>query len=177
MRLLLTRHGETEWNKTNRVLGRSDIPLNNTGVEQAKQMVDILHDVKICAVYSSPLKRAYYIGNLIAKDHNLECVVDIRLIEMNFGIFEGVMRNDKKYLQEKRELFSRYPEGESYMGVAGRVYPFIQDIEKKYKYKDTVLVITHNGICRVIANYFVDMSVEDFVSFSMRNCEIKEFYL
>lgn len=50
-------------------------------------------------------------------------------------------------------------------------------LRKKYNYKDTVLVITHNGICRVIANYFVDMSVEDFVSFSMRNCEIKEFYL
>ena len=177
MRLLLTRHGETEWNKTNRVLGRSEIPLNNTGIEQANHMVEILHDEKICAIYSSPLERAFYIGNLIAIDHNLECIVDSRLIEMNFGIFEGVMRNDKKYLQEKRKLFSRYPEGESYMQVAGRVYPFMRDLEKNHSDKDTVLVITHNGICRVIANYFVDMSVENFVSFSMHNCEIKEFYL
>lgn len=177
MRLLLARHGETEWNKTNRVLGRSEVPLNNIGIEQAKHMVEILHDEKICAIYSSPLERAYYIGKLIAKDHNLKCVVDFRLIEMNFGVFEGVMRNDEKYLIEKGKIFSRYQEGESYMQVAGRVYPFIQELEKNYTDKDTVLIITHNGICRVIANYFMDMSVEDFVSFSMYNCEIRKFYL
>lgn len=176
MRLLLTRHGETDYNRENRVLGRTDEPLNEKGRAQAGELARELREVRLDAVYASPLRRACVIGERIAADHALRCQIDNRLIEMDFGCCEGRRRDDPAYLAEKRRLFARYPGGESYFEVAARVYPFLQELKRTCG-EETVLVVAHNGICRVIANYFIDMSEEEFFSFSMKNCEVREFVL
>ena len=176
MKLLLTRHGETNWNQENRVLGRTDEPLNERGTAQAKELAEALRGASIQAVYTSPLKRAGVIGEMVAEDHGLTCQVDDRLIEMDFGRMEGSRRDDEGYLLEKRRFFARYPGGESYLEVAARVYPFLADLKRAHP-DETVLVVTHNGICRVIATYFADMTEEEFLSFSMKNCEVRAFDL
>jgi len=176
MKLLLTRHGETDWNRENRVLGRTDAPLNRRGLEQAADLVARLHRVPLDAVYASPLVRAKHIGDLAAEDHGLVCRTDLRLIEMDFGRMEGCMRDDPAYLAEKHKLLSRYPEGESYFQAAARVYPFLDALRERHR-EETVLVVTHNGICRVIATYYMDLSEEAFFSFSMKNCEVWTFEL
>lgn len=84
------------------------------------------------------------------------------------------MRDDEAYQREKRNVFSRYPGGESYLQVAGRVYPFLEELKLRYP-GGTVLLVTHNSVSRVIANYFSDMSAEEFFSFAMENCEIREY--
>lgn len=174
MKLLLTRHGETNWNQENRVLGRTDEPLNETGRAQAAGLAEALRGVSLQAVYASPLQRAGVIGSMVAGEHGLTCQMDDRLIEMDFGRMEGCPRNDPAYLAEKRRFFARYPEGESYFDVAARVYPFLDELSRTHR-EDTVLVVTHNGICRMIASWFLDMSEDEFVSFSMKNCEVREF--
>ena len=176
MTLYLARHGETDWNKDNRVLGRTDAPLNETGLVQAREMVWTLHDVSLQAVYSSPLKRAAEIGRMVAEDHALVCQTDDRLIEMDFGRMEGTQRNDPAYLAEKRKLFSRYPGGESYFQAAARVYSFLDEL-KRIGGDGNILVVTHNGICRVAATYFMDMTEEEFMSYSVKNCEVRSFKL
>lgn len=176
MRLLLTRHGETDWNQENRVLGRTDEPLNEKGRRQAEELAEALAGVRLHAVYASPLRRAAVIGERIAGDHGLTCQIDARLIEMDFGSLEGCLRDDPAYLAEKRRLFAKYPGGESYFQVAARVYPFLEELKRKHG-DETVLAVTHNGICRVIASYFVDLSEDAFLSFAMRNCEVREFTL
>ena len=176
MKLLLTRHGETDWNRENRVLGRTDEPLNEKGRAQADELLEALGGISIQAVYSSPLCRSSVIAGMAAVDHGLTCRIDDRLIEMDFGRLEGCRRDDAVYLSEKSSFFSRYPEGESYFDVAARVYPFLQELERAHR-DETVLVVTHNGICRVIANYFVDMTEDEFLSFSMKNCEVRAFEL
>ena len=176
MKILITRHGETSWNKQNKVLGRTDIPLNETGIHQAKELVEKLKDVSIQAVYASPLERAFRTGSLVAEDHGLECKTDDGLLEMNFGIYEGVSRDNPEYQAEKRKFFSKYPEGESFMDVAGRVYPFLDKLRRNYD-DETVLIVSHNGICRVIANYFENMTNEEFASFTIENCEVREYTL
>lgn len=174
MKLLLTRHGETNFNRENRVLGRTDEPLNDRGQAQAADLVAALHGVPLQAVYASPLVRASAIGRMVAEDHGLPCVTDPRLIEMDFGRCEGKKRDDPAYQAEKRKLLSRYPGGESFFQVAARVYPFLDELQQRHP-ADTVLVVTHNGICRMIASYFADLSEEDFLSFAMKNCEVREF--
>ena len=176
MKLLLTRHGETDWNRENRVLGRTDEPLNEKGRAQADELLEALRGISIQAVYSSPLCRSSVIAGMAAVDHGLTCRIDDRLIEMDFGRLEGCRRDDAVYLSEKSSFFSRYPGGESYFDVAARVYPFLQELERAHG-DETVLVVTHNGICRVIANYFVDMTEDEFLSFSMKNCEVRAFEL
>ena len=186
MKILITRHGETSWNKQNKVLGRTDIPLNETGIHQAKELVEKLKDVSIQAVYASPLERAFRTGSLVAEDQetaklflgdrNTPIVIDEHFKEMNFGIYEGVSRDNPEYQAEKRKFFSKYPEGESFMDVAGRVYPFLDKLRRNYD-DETVLIVSHNGICRVIANYFENMTNEEFASFTIGNCEVREYTL
>ena len=113
---------------------------------------------------------------MAADDHGLVCQTDDRLIEMDFGRMEGARRDDPAYLAEKRKLFTRYPGGESYFQTAARVYSFLDELKRSGE-DGNILVLTHNGICRVAATYFLDMTEEEFVSYSMKNCEVRSFTL
>lgn len=177
MRIVLLRHGETEWNTNNLVLGRTDVPLSDKGRKQAEEVGKQLSTYKIDKIYTSPLKRAVetaHIVNNCQKD-KCSCVVSLCLIEQNFGIFEGVNRSLVDYQMEKRQYFKRYKNGESYFDVAARVYPFIEGILKQER--GNILLVTHGGICRIITNYFQDMGNEEFVAFKLRNCEYEVFEL
>ncbi len=173
MKILVTRHGETEWNKKNLILGRTDIPLNDTGILQAKKLRDnIPCDFKY--VFASPLKRTAMTAQIICENRDIEIKYDDRLIEMDFGIFEGKDRGDELYQKEKRKFFTRFLQGESYFKVAQRVYNFLDEIIKEYA-GENVLIVTHNGISRVIHTYFYDLENEDFAGYSLGNCEIKVY--
>lgn len=171
MKILVARHGETDWNKMNKILGRTDIPLNETGIMQARQLRDKI-SYPISVIFSSPLERTALTAKIINESRNAEIIYDDRLIEMNFGIFEGVDRRDEQYQKEKRNFFMRYPGGESFFQVAQRVYNFLDEVIDKYS-DENVLIVTHNGICRVIRTYFYDMENEDFARYSLGNCEIE----
>ncbi|MCD7838086.1 MAG: histidine phosphatase family protein [Clostridiales bacterium] len=178
MKLYLVRHGETDWNRANKVLGRTDIPLNETGRRQAKQLAERLSGIPLNLIYTSPLSRAVQTGQTIAeKQLTCGCRAESRLIEQDFGVFEGVPRDDPSYQAEKRNYFRRYPGGESYFDVVARVYPFLYQMRDTAGEDKKVLIVTHGGICRIITNYFQEMSNEEFASFTMRNCEIREFTL
>ena len=151
MKLIVARHGETTWNVTNKVLGRTDIPLNEAGIKQAEVLADDLKQHNIQIVYTSPLIRATQTGEIVAERNGVELVVLENLIEQNFGVFEGVDRSDEKYQQAKRHYAMRYPEGESYFDVVARVYPLLFEI--KNKNMDGTVIITHGGVCRIINSH------------------------
>ena len=91
LRVLLVRHGETEWNKSHRVQGgASDIPLNETGRKQAEALGLRLKKEEIQAIYSSPLKRALDTAQAIAQYHQLEIGLEPDLRELDVGELEGV---------------------------------------------------------------------------------------
>src|SRR5262249_43487216 len=60
LRIYLARHGETEWNAERRLQGRTDVPLNSTGRQQAAKLAQHLKGVRLGAVYSSTLNRSLY---------------------------------------------------------------------------------------------------------------------
>ncbi len=173
MQLYVTRHGETEWNYTNKILGRTDIPLNETGIMQAKTLAKNLpKDIEF--IIASPLGRTLTTAKIIADENDLPYQLDRRLIEMDFGTYEGMLRSEEGYQIEKRRFFSKYPEGESYLQVAQRVYNFLDEVISKYHDKN-ILLVTHNGILRVIHTYFNDLDNEDFASFAFGNCNIMKY--
>ena len=95
MKILLVRHGETDFNKNKLIQGHSDIVLNETGKEQAINAGQKITNFDIDAVFSSPLKRALETARLMLDNSNnsqnerLDLVTDSRLIEKYFGDFEG----------------------------------------------------------------------------------------
>lgn len=177
MDILLMRHGETLWNLENKVLGRTDIPLTVIGKEQAKSAARLLSSENIDIIFTSPLSRALDTSNIVSSMQENRCpvIAENCLIEQDFGIFEGRLRNDYEYQENKRFFFKKYPQGESYLDVAARVYPFIYRLKTSSYSK--ALIITHGGICRIISNFFNDMDNEQFASFSIPNCDVKRFTL
>jgi len=87
--LYLFRHGETNWNKLGIIQGISDIPLNFTGIEQAKQLGQFFLNKKLDIIYSSHLKRAKQTGDIIAKKLNIKIIKAKDLREVSFGKAEG----------------------------------------------------------------------------------------
>ena len=104
-RILLVRHGETDWNVENRIQGNTDIPLNEKGRAQARQLAsrlaDMLEQEPVHAVYASDLQRACQTAQALAEVFGLPVRTDIQLRERHFGQFEGCTF---------REIEERWPE-------------------------------------------------------------------
>ena len=176
MKIYIARHGETAWNAENKICGRTDIPLNERGIEQAKLLAERLTDVRIDRIIASPMIRARQTAQAVAEKYGLHITLDERLIEQNFGIYEGKDRKDPDYLANKRMFAYRYPGGESQMDVAYRVYGLIGELKEKYP-DEHVLLVCHGGVCRVLRTYFENMTNEEYFYFSEENANARVYEL
>ena len=172
--LYVARHGQTQWNLENKVCGRTDQPLTEVGLQQAQLLAQRTKDLPIDVIISSPMLRARQTAAPTAALHGLEIQVDDRLIEQDYGIYEGVSRFDEGFLSNKRHFAFRYPGGESMMDVAHRVYSFLEEIKEKYAGKN-VLLVCHGGVCRVIRTYFEDMTNEEYFHYSEENANVRMY--
>ncbi|GAB4542553.1 MAG: alpha-ribazole phosphatase [Anaerolineales bacterium] len=156
MILLLTRHGETDYNLARRYQGQSDIPLNQTGLLQARQIAARLSREKIDAIYSSNLSRAADSAQAIADFHKIEIVKDARWRELSFGAWEGLTYEEMN--AGWRELVVKWyadpvntstPRGETLAQLAARVDSALGELKNKHK-DDTVLVVSHSGAIQAL---------------------------
>ncbi|MCI7766577.1 MAG: histidine phosphatase family protein [Oscillospiraceae bacterium] len=176
MKILFTRHGETEWNSKNIICGRTDIELSEKGHEQARELAERIKknhgdiDLIIC----SPMKRARQTASYTAKALGIEPIYDARLREWDYGEYEGKHRDAEGFLNAKLEFGCRMPNGgESVFDVVNRAYGLIDELYEKYPDK-TILLVCHGGVCRVIETYFRNMTRDEFAHFFMGNCELRE---
>jgi probable phosphoglycerate mutase len=90
MRLILARHGQTDWNKERRILGRSDLELNETGRKQAGALAEALKNVGVRAIYTSPLKRTLETASVIGRQHKVDVIALKGLREIDAGEVDGL---------------------------------------------------------------------------------------
>lgn len=140
--ICIIRHGRTELNKANVLQGRSDYPLNDEGIRQAKEAAKMLESIKFDYVYSSPLIRAVQTAEIVAPGQ--EIVLDDRLIEMDYGQYEGTdLRNMP---DEIRIFFSDFvhnpaPDGmEQLAEVISRTGAFLEEL---HSIRGNILISTH----------------------------------
>lgn len=176
MKLYVARHGETQWNAENKICGRTDIPLNERGMEQAKLLAERMANEKVDLIIASTMIRARQTAAAVSDKMCIPVLTDSRLIEQNFGIYEGKDRKTPDFLNNKRQFAYRYPGGESMMDVAYRVYGFLDEIKEKYR-NQNVLVVCHGGVCRVIRTYFEDMTNEEYFHYSEENANARVYEL
>jgi len=168
MKLYCARHGKTDWNGLDRVQGRTDNPLNEEGIEQARRLGEACRDLSIDLIISSPMIRAYTTAEAVARITGAPIIKDDRLIEQNYGIYEGQHRFCDGFLANKRQFAYRYPGGESMMMLAQRVYNLLDEIKEKYSDK-TVMLVCHGGVLRALHTYFYDMTNEEYFSYNIDN--------
>lgn len=176
MKIYVARHGETVWNARNKVCGITDVELTEKGIEQAKTLAHTIQNYPIDIILSSPLKRALETSKIIAKENNLVIQTEHLLIEQNYGIYEGANRKDSRFLANKKNFAYRYPEGESMMQTAYRIYGLLDRIKEEYQGKN-VLIISHGGVCRIIRTYFLDMTNEEFFNYTLENGILEKYEL
>ena len=121
----------------------------------------------------SPLLRARQTADFAAQVLGLPVRVDARLIEQDYGIFEGRSVTDEAFLRAKRQFAVRYPGGESMMQVAARVYALLD--EERRKGGGPVLLVCHGGVLRLIRTYFADMDNDAFFHYSAKNAQVETY--
>jgi probable phosphoglycerate mutase len=112
------RHGQTDWNAQARLQGSTDIPLNDTGREQARIAAEFLADEGITRIIASPLSRALETAQIVGQRIGIAPELDPRLTERNFGLFEGMTIDEvRRHREEMRDFMNPLAD------IDGKHYP------------------------------------------------------
>ena len=155
-RIVLVRHGETEWNRVERFRGRVDVPLNETGHLQARAVARRLASWPLDAVYSSPLSRALDTAQPVAAARGLDLSVLDAVIDVDYGDWAGLSREEAQArfpdlfaTWRDDPLLARFPHGESLEQVRQRSWGAISALCATHPGK-TLALVSHVVVNRVI---------------------------
>lgn len=168
------RHGQTYWNKNGIMHGQYDIPLNFTGVKQARAVSEQLKNEHFDLCFCSPLRRAKSTAFAILKHHkNTDIVYDDRLKELNKGLLEGKHLNSERLLKDEDLKFISKFRIESKKEFYSRIKSFVDDVERKYKGKN-ILIVAHSGTIKMLFFSFNFPKTElhkAYYSLHIKNCK------
>lgn len=168
----LVRHGETDWNKENRILGHTDKHLNETGVKQAEIAADFLRDKHIDLIVSSDLARAKKTAEIIAKVTGAEIILDKSLREIHCGSLEGMLIPEAN---EKYGAFLDRPYkdlgGEALEEVEERAMTALRNHRKDHKHKN-VVIVSHGALLGLVIKNIRKISHAESTGLNIRNAEI-----
>ena len=169
--IYIIRHGQTDMNNRKVLQGRSDHPLNDAGIAQAQKAAYELRHISFIKVYTSPLKRAVQTAEILAP--NAHAVIDDRLIEMDYGPYEGA---DLNHLPpEILTFFSDFahnpaPDGmEQLSSVVERAGSFLEEIRDQ---EGDILISTHAIAMKGILEYLTPGSGGAYWSKYIGNCAV-----
>jgi probable phosphomutase (TIGR03848 family) len=166
--VLLIRHGENDFVKTNKLAGRlPGVHLNARGQKQAEGLGEALKDVPIRAVYSSPLERAMETAAPIASPRGLQIIPEPNLMDTDVGKWQGrswkVLRQMKawKIVQSAPSRF-RFPEGESFPETQLRIVNVLERIVRTHKPQDVIAVVFHADPIKLAISHFLGLPLDRF---------------
>ena len=178
--ILLVRHGETEWNVEEIFRGRIDIELNETGLKQAELLAKYLREIKIDAVYSSPLTRALKTTDVIAHYHGLAVQIAPGLIDFDYGEWQGLSHQEVR--NRYRELYAKWINhphqvkmvaGESLDEVRNRVMGVVETVIAKYE--GSVVLVSHRVVNKVLICALLGLDNSHFWNIRQDTCGITSF--
>ena len=177
LELLLIRHGQTDWNLQQKVMGRQPIPLNATGRRQAGELAAFLAGARIDAVYTSPVRRAQETAEIIARGREGLAVEDEEgLAEIDYG--EWVNLTFAELTEKHRETWRRYredpndlvlPGGESMPQVVARVARVVADVRRRFA-DGRVALVSHADVIKLLLLDILGLDVKNILRLSIDNC-------
>jgi broad specificity phosphatase PhoE len=174
--LYVVRHGETDWNKTQRFQGRTDIKLNDIGKEQAVALKPIMQQLHIESAYSSTLARAYESAEIATQDLKISIQKDERLCETCIGDAEGLTFDEiiqkfgeESFLKwrsyEERTLDFYFNNGESKRQMMYRVRQAFLDIAQSSN-RGSIAIFSHGMVMRAMTFIFATGVSADMQAFA-----------
>ena len=187
MNIYITRHGQTDWNLAKKLQGRSDIPLNENGIQQARRTFLGLKKSGIAfdRVYSSPLLRAVKTAEIISGFSGDKIIKDKRIIEFSFGEAEGRTLGEIESLPELEWIknFFDNPEkykpksgAETFSSVLTRTQDFweseIRNLSLRNPECENVLVVTHGGTLQSLLLHVDGRKLSEYWNVEFPNCSM-----
>jgi broad specificity phosphatase PhoE len=168
MKIYITRHGETEWNKAGRMQGWKNSNLSQKGIENAKKLGESLNDIDFDCIYCSPLGRAIDTAKCIRGNKSTEIITKEALKEMGFGLWEGMLHTkvEELYAVQQFNLWNKphlYEpvEGESFEQLLCRTRQVLNEIVNNTEHKN-ILIVSHAILIKAIYAIIKNYSLEDF---------------
>ncbi len=176
--LYLIRHGETEWNKSGRYQGSTDVALSDMGLLQAQKTADYFRQIPLDGVISSPLQRAKITAEGIAKTHQLDLELVPALQELCFGDWEGKTFGeiDTLWPGMMDEMYHhpdvlRLPHGESFLDCQKRTMAFIDQLLKRGDNK-SYAIVSHGAALRTIICAMIDIPLARSWNMGLSNASV-----
>ena len=175
-KLVLVRHGQSEWNAKNLFTGWKDPKLTDLGIQEAIKAGNLLEirNLKFDLMFTSDLLRAQETGRLILEQinqKNIEVIKDQSLNERNYGDLAGLNKDEarEKWGEEQVHIWRRSfdvppPGGESLKNTAERVLPYFElEIMPKVKEGLNILVAAHGNSLRALVMHLEEISSQEIV--------------
>lgn len=174
----MVRHGETDWNGAHRMQGRSDIPLNERGREQASYAAKALADVPFDVIYTSPLSRAEKTAEIIRGKRNIPLIEEKGFMEIDLGKWDGHTPDEMDALYPGQYDFWRSSPGdvhidggETFRQVQERAWKAFMAMVHREEGK-TVLLVSHMGCLSTILFKIVGYPLNDLWKHPIGNCAL-----
>jgi broad specificity phosphatase PhoE len=178
--LILIRHGETDLNREKVFRGQTDVALNSRGVRQAWLLAKYLGNAGITAIYSSPLKRASRVAEIVASYHAIKVEETAQLKDMNYGVWQGLSQH--KVMEQYSELYDQWlknphlvkiPQAETLQDIRDRAYGLILQLMEKSS--GTIAVVSHRVINKVSICALLGLDDSHFWNVKQDTCGITTF--
>jgi broad specificity phosphatase PhoE len=187
-RMILIRHGQTEWNRVERFRGRADVPLNATGLAQAEATgMRVASDASLSgewqpvAIYSSPLSRAVKTAEAIAKHFNLSVQIHHGIADIDYGQWQGLTPDQVKerwpdihHAWYNAPHTARIPGGETLDDLRVRSMATVNDLAARHA-GQTIVLVGHTVINRVILLGVLGLGNDRFWRLRQDTCAINVF--
>ena len=177
-RIYLIRHGETEWNKTGRLQGHSNVLLSPEGIHQAQLLAEHMPFHNVDAIYSSDLSRAMETARILAAKLGLSVIQESGFREVNFGDWEG--RNFSELATEVPEGFENFftrpdkahpPNGETFLEAQARALTALDEVIDE-RDEQSIIIVSHGAVIRLLLCAALGMPLRKMWTISQFNMAV-----
>jgi broad specificity phosphatase PhoE len=176
LEILLIRHGQTDWNRDRRIMGRKAVPLNMAGRGEARALARALKNVAIDVIYTSPVRRAVETARHLRNGRRVRIRHAPEMAEIDYGhwigkTFEEVIPEKAFRVYHKTPRKAQAPGGEHMREVFDRTIRFIEKIRKKHK-MGRIVVVSHADVIKTILVHYLGMDYNHLLKFRIDNASL-----
>lgn len=179
--VILIRHGDTDWNQEQVFRGTIDVPLNQTGLAQARAAGQALAEIPIDALYASPLARAFETAQALAEGRGIAVTTEDGLNDIDFGLWQGMSKDE--VIKEHPDLYRTwltdpqlvtFPRGENLLKVQKRAMAALERAMDSNPGK-TIALVSHRVVTKVMLCGVLGLELSCFWRVKQDTCALNRF--